>query len=73
MGKRWFEKNEKTNKTKDEKQKMRMICMESDQATTCPKCMSENVKIINMNYPKAYECEDCKYTFIKSRQALIDE
>lgn len=47
--------------------------MEADQATGCPKCSSENIKVISMNYPKAYECKDCKYTFIKSKQALIDE
>lgn len=47
--------------------------METEEAKMCPKCGSENIKVMNMNYPKAYECDDCKYTFIKSRQALIDE
>lgn len=47
--------------------------MEADQAKDCPKCSSDKIKVVNMNYPKAYECADCKYTFIKSKQALLDE
>lgn len=47
--------------------------MEADQAIGCPKCSSDQIRVTNMNYPKAYECVVCKYTFIKSKQALIDE
>ena len=50
-----------------------MVGMETEQAARCPKCKSEKVKNVGMNYPKEYECNHCKYTFIKSRQALIDE
>jgi len=47
--------------------------MEAEQADKCPKCNSDRIRILNMNYPKSYECEDCKYVFVKSKQALLDE
>ncbi len=39
----------------------------------CPKCKSEYVKITGTSYPNSYECKDCNYSFIKGKQALIDE
>jgi hypothetical protein len=53
--------------------KKEMIKMETENAEACPKCSSGNIKVTSMTYPKAYECGDCKYTFIKGKQALIDE
>jgi transposase-like protein len=47
--------------------------METEDAIKCPRCNSEDINILGMNYPKAYECKKCKYTFIKGKQALIDE
>jgi len=39
----------------------------------CPKCKSNNIKLVAVNYPNAYECQECKYGFVKGKQALIDE
>lgn len=39
----------------------------------CPKCKSDDVKMIGMSYPNSYECNDCGHTFIKGKQALLDE
>ncbi|MEM7821323.1 MAG: hypothetical protein QXX38_00705 [Candidatus Aenigmatarchaeota archaeon] len=39
----------------------------------CPKCKSQRVVILNTNYPMAYECKDCKYVWLKSQPALVDE
>ena len=41
--------------------------------TECPKCRSDEIRIVNMNYPKAYECDKCKYNFVIGKQSLIDE
>jgi len=45
----------------------------AEEVVECKRCKSKNIKVIDMNYPKAYECDDCNYTFIKGKQALIDE
>jgi len=39
----------------------------------CPKCSSDELQVMNPNYPKAYECNKCKYSFIKGKNALIDD
>jgi len=38
----------------------------------CPKCTSDELRVMNANYPKAYECRKCKYNFIRGKNALID-
>jgi transcription elongation factor Elf1 len=39
----------------------------------CPRCGSEKVSEVNVNFPHVLECKKCKYIFLKSPKALIDE
>jgi len=39
----------------------------------CPRCESDEVEVVDANYPEAYECKKCKHNFVRGKQALIDE
>ncbi|MEM5875492.1 MAG: hypothetical protein QXW01_03000 [Candidatus Aenigmatarchaeota archaeon] len=39
----------------------------------CPKCGSENLVAINLNFPYYYKCSDCSYEFQINKNPFIDE
>ncbi|HLC59532.1 MAG TPA: hypothetical protein VJH34_03340 [archaeon] len=39
----------------------------------CPKCRSDQLTVLEAAYPESFECNNCKFIFIKIPNSLRDE